>query len=252
MPAIVTQLQLVEDHELTAEEKEELDFFEQIRRKQKSKEQALPATTTNLTSSGAVAVGPAAPPAAEVAPAAPRISFSSTTSSTTTNTTSATSAGPVRASMARPMTKMTAVVPSNVFGGMQLRVTTPHGLMEVTVPPGMGPGMAMEMWVPQLVTPNPGVQHRLCRANVIIPVGVCGGQQLCVQTPAGLMKATVPLGLQAGQSFTISFPVASPAAGAPTSQISSAYPQLPLTAQGGVPGVGNNAFFDPRLRQVGA
>ena len=155
--------------------------------------------------------------------------------------------------MGRPMTKMVAVIPPNVFSGMQLRVQTPHGLMEVTVPPGMMPGMPLEMWVPQAVAYNAALQYRLYRAIVTVPAGVFGGQQLRVQTPAGLMEATVPPGLGPGQTFAFCFPVGSPAAGGSTSQISttSSTTQLPQMAQqGGMPGGGSNAFFDPRLRQV--
>jgi len=46
------------------------------------------------------------------------------------------------------MRKMAATVPFGMYGGMQMQVNTPHGRMQVTIPPGYGPGSSFTFNVP--------------------------------------------------------------------------------------------------------
>ena len=120
--AVVTELVLVQDHELTEEEKDELSFFEQVRQRKRQQEQQPQPLEV------AKAVPPAAaPPASATAVAsAPPV------------------AQPVPRAVAQPLTKMMVVIPPGISAGMTLRIQTPHGLMEITVPFGVGAGMPLE------------------------------------------------------------------------------------------------------------
>ena len=112
------------------------------------------------------------------------------------------------------------------------------------------------------------VPHRLYRAMITVPPGAIGGMNIHVQTPAGLMEAMVPLGLQPGMVFAINFPVAveagapAPAmytASQPPPQPPAPPPQAPVPYYGGAgqtmpynnnnpamnPAAAFNPFFDP-------
>ena len=63
-----------------------------------------------------------------------------------------------RAAIARPapqqpaMQRMVVTVPDEHGGGMVMHVQTPEGLMEVSIPPGLGPGQTFEMVVPTMTS----------------------------------------------------------------------------------------------------
>lgn len=46
------------------------------------------------------------------------------------------------------MQLMSATLPPGVVDGQLLQVETPRGLMQIQVPPGLGPGVNVTMWVP--------------------------------------------------------------------------------------------------------
>jgi hypothetical protein len=118
-----------------------------------------------------------------------------------------------------PMQKMMVPVPIGVGPGHILRVQTPAGLMQVTVPPHAIPGQMFEMMVPgappppppqpMYAQPPPQPQVQKLSAVAVVP----GGQQMQVQTPAGMMNVTVPVGIQPGQTFQ--FQIQAPAAQQP-------------------------------------
>jgi len=62
---------------------------------------------------------------------------------------------------------------------------------------------------------------------VTVPAGVGAGQLLQVQTPAGLMRCTVPLGLMAGQQFVLLVP-APPTVAAPSTTVPPQEQRAPL------------------------
>ena len=256
--AVVTELVLVENHELTAEEKEELDFFESVRRRKKAQQQQqTAASTSDMEPSDAdqsiAAPAPPAPVPMQTSyppvppPAAPLMI-------------------PQMGSrkMAQPLTKMMVMIPQGVVGGMPLQCQTVYGMMQVMVPIGMGPGMQLEILVPMV--PPPTAQHRLYKANVTVPAGTCGGQKLHVQTPAGMMEVRIPMGLQPGMTFAINFPVPVSESSPPPPVYTARHlplppPQLPpppppppayvappAAAPPAAPPAPPNPFFNPKLR----
>ena len=71
------------------------------------------------------------------------------------------------------MQKMAVAVPQGMQGGMQLQVQTPGGLMQVTIPQGLGPGATFEMMVP---AQQPAAADGL--------VGAMGGLSMAPAQPA--------------------------------------------------------------------
>ena len=131
--AVVTELVLVQDHELTEEEKDELSFFEQVRqRKRQQEQQPQPVEVVNA------APPAAAPPASADVASAPPV------------------AQPVPRAVAQPLTKMMVVIPPIISACMNLRIQTPHGLMEMTVPLTVGAGMPLEVDVHPPSKPSGG------------------------------------------------------------------------------------------------
>ena len=73
---------------------------------------------------------------------------------------------------------------------------------------------------------QPVAQPAMQKMSVTVPQGMMGGQELQVQTPAGLMKVTIPQGLGPGSAFEMMVPMpaqqpamAQPAMGQPMMQM---------------------------------
>jgi hypothetical protein len=50
---------------------------------------------------------------------------------------------------------MAVQCPPNVYGGQLLNITTPNGMMQITVPPGISPGQRFQVLVPLPINPTP-------------------------------------------------------------------------------------------------
>jgi hypothetical protein len=115
---------------------------------------------------------------------------------------------------------MLVTVPAGSTSGTRVRVQTPAGLVEVTIPAGVNPGQSFEIQY-ELPTSGGGVcepaaapqppafsstsqlQHRTML--VTVPPGSTPGTRVRVQTPAGLVEVKVPAGVAPGQSFEIQY-----------------------------------------------
>ena len=135
--------------------------------------------------------------------------------------------------------KMAATVPPGMAGGMQLRVQTPAGLMQVSIPTGLQAGMTFEMWVPSgsppppqpaPIAPLPAAPYMPShqKMQVAVPQGMSGGMPLRVQCPGsvgcGLVQVTIPAGLSGGMYFEIMVP--SPPAAVNGVALPAVYPGL--------------------------
>merc|ERR1719271_899635 len=70
------------------------------------------------------------------------------------------------------MQRMNVTVPQGMTGGQPLQVQTPAGLMQVTIPAGLGPGASFEILVPMVQQPA---------AQVAAPVAPPPQPQVIVQ-----------------------------------------------------------------------
>ncbi len=131
-------------------------------------------------------------------------------------------------------------IPPGVRPGQTCHVRPPAGgMLAVVVPAGLGPGKELDV-----VSPAPAgaadptgsaLQQRLA---VTVPPGATGGQLILVNTPRGLLQATVPHGVPPGGMFFIHSTFAPPAAATRLVQpaaAASAVPTSPATPSAAPP-----------------
>ena len=80
---------------------------------------------------------------------------------------------------------MNVTVPQGVVSGQTVQLQTPAGMVKVTVPPNMSPGMTFQIQLgAQQPTPKVHVAQPQLLA-ITVPHGVVSGQLLQLQTPTG-------------------------------------------------------------------